>query len=278
MHPSNMNIVHTVNVVHLRAVTSPDGRHLAPVPDDRRALARHRKRQQILDATTQVIDEHGLDGITMQRVADQLDWAVGTLYRYFPSKAALRAGLQQEAVDILRRSLQRATRRWEEYLASEVTDDAALAAMVRLEAFGAFVAAATVVYADEFELLRQLLSTPVPFDARDEAEEALALVKRFLEPATELLDAAVTLDLLEPGDRLERAVVWITALHGVLLTERLTSLDRHLFRPAHLARALTLDLLTGWGADRAEVEVAADHVERLAALGPMAPPLDDPDL
>ena len=39
-----------------------------------------------------------------------------------------------------------------------------------------------------------------------------------------------------------------------------------------VARALTADLLVGWGADRADVEVAASQVERLTALGPMAPP------
>ena len=58
----------------------------------------------------------------------------------------------------------------------------------------------------------------------------------------------------------------------MLLVDNLAALDRHLFRAQHLGRALTADLLVGWGADRADVEVAASHVERLTALGPMAPP------
>jgi hypothetical protein len=160
------------------------------------------------------------------------------------------------------------------HLASEV-DDVDLVALFRLQAFAGFVVAASVVYADEMALLRQLLTTPVAPEAREEAADALALVKRFLEPPVALLDAAVKLQLLEPADSLERSLVWVASLQGVLLTERLTTLDRYLFRPPHLARLLTLDLLTGWGADRADVEVAADHVERLAAMGPMAPPLDD---
>ena len=84
--------------------------------------------------------------------------------------------------------------------------------------------------------------------------------------------AAVEAGVLDPGDPLERALRWLAALNGVLLLDNLAPLDRHLFRAPHLARALTADLLVGWGASRADVEVAASHVERLAALGPMAPP------
>ena len=64
----------------------------------------------------------------------------------------------------------------------------------------------------------------------------------------------------------------MASLNAVLLVEHLAPLDRHLFRAADHARTLTADLLVGWGAERAEVEVAAAQVERLAVLGPMAPP------
>jgi hypothetical protein len=95
-------------------------------------------------------------------------------------------------------------------------------------------------------------------------------------PAVEMLDAAVEIQALEPADNLERVVLWLTALNGVLLVDNLAGLDRHLFRAPHLARMLTWDLLTGWGADRADVEIAASHVEKLAARGPLAPPPDGP--
>jgi len=78
--------------------------------------------------------------------------------------------------------------------------------------------------------------------------------------------------VLRPGNDAERVVRWLAALNGVLLIDNLGPLDRHLFRAQHLARALTADLLVGWGAARPDVEVAASQVERLTALGPMAPP------
>ena len=67
-------------------------------------------------------------------------------------------------------------------------------------------------------------------------------------------------------------VGWLASLHGVLRLDALGPLDRHLFRSGPLARSLTADLLVGWGADRDDVDVAGSHLDRLAALGPLAPP------
>ncbi len=82
--------------------------------------------------------------------------------------------------------------------------------------------------------------------------------------------------VIEGGDNLERVVRWLAAIDGVLLLDGLHGVDRYLFRAQHHGRALTADLLTGWGADRADVEVAVSYVDKLAALGPLAPPPTGP--
>lgn len=46
-------------------------------------------RTQILDATTVVLRAHGYDGTTIRRIAEQLDCAVGSIYRYFRDKRDL---------------------------------------------------------------------------------------------------------------------------------------------------------------------------------------------
>jgi len=245
------------------------------VSDDRRERARGKKRELILAAAGRVIDEQGLSGVTIKRVAEQADTAVGTIYSYFASKAALVAALQAQAVDTLRASLANAQPVWDRYIDTEKLDEA-LAVLVRLQAFAGFLTAASVVLADEFHLQRELLSAKVELSSREETNDALVVVHRLLEPARSLLEYAATLEVLEPHDSAERVVLWVTALNGVLLVENLTPLDRHLFRAPHLARLLTFDLLTGWGADRADVEVAGSHVEKLVALGPLAPPPDGP--
>src|SRR5690606_32660671 len=100
-HP-RVNVVHTLNVVHLRVV-----------PDDRRERTRQAKRARILAAAGGVIDRDGLDGLTMQAVAAELDCAVGTLYTAFASKADLINALQGEAVGVFEGSLQSARAQWE---------------------------------------------------------------------------------------------------------------------------------------------------------------------
>lgn len=261
-----LNMVHTLNMVQ-----NLSRAHLSVVPDDRRERARAKKRQAILRAADGLIAEDGLAGVTMQRVAERLDCAVGTLYLYFPSKAALIAGLQGEAIDTLRASFETASPGWDAYL-DESDLDPPLVTLVRLCAFGSHWTSAAVVFADEFHLQRALLSERVPIEAAEEVRDVLPVLQRLVEHPRVLLVDAADHDALEPGDAQARAVLWIAAMNGVLLLDALAAVDRHLFRAQHLARALTHDLLVGWGATREDVDVAAAHVERLAALGPLAPP------
>jgi AcrR family transcriptional regulator len=245
--------------------------HLTVVPDDRRQRGRDQRRARILAAADHLVGEIGLDNLTMQGLADHLDCAVGTLYLSFPSKSALVAALEGAAIDALRGSFEAALPAWDDYLGdTDLGGDTQ--ALVRLAAFGAHWASASVVLADEFRLQRSLLTDKVTVKARHETEDVVAGLGRLLEHPASLLADAARLGVLDDGDDRERALVWIAALDGVLLLDNLATVDRHLFRATHLARELTHALLVGWGAPRDDVEVADAHVDRLAALGPLAPP------
>jgi AcrR family transcriptional regulator len=255
-----MNVVHTLNVVRLTVV-----------PDDRRERTRDKKRQRFLDAASRIIDRDGLGGVTMAAIADELDCAVGTIYGYFPSKAALVAALSQQAIATLRASYQAGRHGCDDFLVSEAVEPE-LVPLVLLQAYTGFFAAASVVLADEFFLQRALLTEAVGSDPAEEARPSREVLMALLEDPRRLIADAVEAEVLEDGDAVERALRWVGALNGVLVMDGLAPLDRHLFRGAHLARALTADLLVGWGAVRSQVEGAAALVDRLAAMGPLAPP------
>jgi AcrR family transcriptional regulator len=248
---------------------------LSVVPDDRRERRRDARRQRFLGAASRIIDRDGLSGVTMQAIADELDCAIGTIYTYFPSKAELLAALTRQGIDALGESYRSAHHLWDVEL-GQADLEPELLALVELLAYAGFLGAAAVVYADEFALQRALLSGGALDDGlnrgTDRPQASLEVVLALLDTPRSLIQAAVEVGALQPGDPLERALRWLASLNAVLLVEHLAALDRHLFRAAHHARALTADLLVGWGADRAEVEVAAAQVERLGALGPMAPP------
>lgn len=53
------------------------------------SAAQRERRKRILDATYDLAKSGGFDAVQMRAVADQADVALGTLYRYFPSKIHL---------------------------------------------------------------------------------------------------------------------------------------------------------------------------------------------
>ena len=53
------------------------------------STAQRERRKRILDATIELAAEGGFDAVQMRSVAERADVALGTLYRYFPSKIHL---------------------------------------------------------------------------------------------------------------------------------------------------------------------------------------------
>ena len=53
------------------------------------STAQRERRRRILDSTLALASKGGYDAVQMRAVADRADVAVGTLYRYFPSKVHL---------------------------------------------------------------------------------------------------------------------------------------------------------------------------------------------
>ena len=67
----------------------------------KRALNRLARHRDYLQTALRIATEEGLDALTMQRLAGEVDAAIGTVYTYFPSKGALLAEVQREAIDRL---------------------------------------------------------------------------------------------------------------------------------------------------------------------------------
>jgi TetR/AcrR family transcriptional regulator, cholesterol catabolism regulator len=65
--------------------------------EDLGSAAQRDRRKRILDATYQLARDGGFDAVQMRAVADRAEVALGTLYRYFPSKIHLLvSGLARE--------------------------------------------------------------------------------------------------------------------------------------------------------------------------------------
>ncbi|GAC82716.1 putative TetR family transcriptional regulator [Gordonia paraffinivorans NBRC 108238] len=71
------------------AVDAPGGSPTPAASPESGSSAQRERRRRILDATLALASKGGYDAVQMRTVADKADVAVGTLYRYFPSKVHL---------------------------------------------------------------------------------------------------------------------------------------------------------------------------------------------
>jgi AcrR family transcriptional regulator len=69
--------------------TGAPATHGRPADGDIGSAAQRERRKRILDATLALASKGGYDAVQMREVAERADVALGTLYRYFPSKIHL---------------------------------------------------------------------------------------------------------------------------------------------------------------------------------------------
>jgi TetR/AcrR family transcriptional regulator, cholesterol catabolism regulator len=67
------------------------------------------RRERILDAAVELATEGGYDAVQMREVADRAEVALGTLYRYFPSKVHLLVSAMGRTFQSLEESVQSAS-------------------------------------------------------------------------------------------------------------------------------------------------------------------------
>jgi AcrR family transcriptional regulator len=233
---------------------------------ERRVRSRADRRDAFLEAARQLIEEHGIDALTVKSVADRVDAAVGTLYTYFPSKGALIAALQVAAIERLGAAYTQAADDLDSELAAWGVD-VDTAALTRLVAVGRSLIAVVEVLPEEFRLQQRLLNDRADYDDRDVAL-VVPVAYAVLARPERLLRDAVALGVLEAGDSFDRTITWVAGINGVLTLGSLAASVAAGFAPASLADMLHLSLLRGWGADpgllaASEALVPLGHVASL---------------
>jgi AcrR family transcriptional regulator len=79
----------------------------ATVDAEAGSAAQRERRKRILDATLALASKGGYDAVQMRAVAERADVALGTLYRYFPSKIHLLVGALTEEFEQMQEKLDR---------------------------------------------------------------------------------------------------------------------------------------------------------------------------
>jgi AcrR family transcriptional regulator len=237
-----------------------------PRPERRR----RRRSREFLDAAQHIIALEGFEGLTMSRLARELDTVDSAVYRYFPSKGALVAEIQKESIERLEASLTTITASGEQLYTARGLDDRT-AAVSRLVLFGRWLCATSDTYPEELRLLQLIMSQRASALDSEGGQRIFPFAMQLLAHAIAAIEVAKSAGAVRDGDSIDRAVIWSSALSGVLQTDDLEKYAPDLFGGSRLARQASLDLLRGWGADEELLAGAGELVDDLAADGPLAP-------
>ena len=87
---------------------NPGGSGTIPASEEGGSAAQRGRRRRILEAATTLASRGGFDAVQMRAVAEQADVALGTLYRYFPSKIHLLVSVLANRFEAAQRGRSRA--------------------------------------------------------------------------------------------------------------------------------------------------------------------------
>lgn len=219
---------------------------------DRRTRKRIARRRELLDIAADLWDEGGPEALTLAAIGERADLTAPSLYTYFPSKSAIVAALQREALEVLAQVAREAVGSWQ----APADAEPQAVALARLVAFSDLTMSGPAKYPREFGLQQRLMANPGLQDL-DDAAGVLPAALGALTVPVQLIDQAVRAGALgdvgagasaDSGDSsMVRAVRWLAALNGVLATDSLpvgVPADGHT-----MGRLLSGDLLRGWGAN-----------------------------
>jgi AcrR family transcriptional regulator len=231
---------------------------------------RWRRSRAILSAALDIVTTDGYDALTMQRIADDLECGVATIYRLFPSKDALIGELQLDALALLGESWAAGREHLDGAMAATETPERDQA-LARALAAGWFWVVAEARFPHEVELSRRIVVDKATVVPEEQSARILAACLELFDRGRACLEAAADAGALEPGNSGERAVVFISTIFGIAVTANGSRWDLQVIDRDHVAREAVCSLLAGWGAGRDAVRAAAAVLEAELAAGWVAP-------
>lgn len=228
------------------------------------ARRREAKTDAVVRAALRVLAADGIDGVTLQRVAHALGVTTTALYRYFPSKDALLAALQREAVGELHEALAAALAAVEARL---VGQEPAVAALARILAVVRFHRDLPRTHPDAHRLVAALLGDARQLIADDHAAATVPLLLALLADVRALLEAAAAAGACDPGDADARTVVLWATLQGLTQLAKLARLAPRTLAATDVERVAIETLLRGFGADPRRVQRAERALGRERRAG-----------
>lgn len=210
---------------------------------------RQQRLEQILATALEMILQEGLEHLTMQKLAERLDYAVGALYRYFSSKDALLAALQrqvlQELTDLLLSAWHWGEQHWQQLPSPQ-------RALLQIELAASVYSQLRQLAPRRFLLLHEMIVAPQPLLSVAEGLKGLQVALPLLQHISGLFSQASEQQALSSGQPQSRAILLWAGLQGLVPMQKLS---RYLPGSQQaLQQELLQTLLLGWGASPSELQ------------------------
>jgi AcrR family transcriptional regulator len=196
------------------------------------------------------VETQGLDGLTLQEIARDLDYTVPALYRYFPSKDALVAELQRRVVALLDQKLGEVEARTQQWQSDQSPEDQErFGPLAPIVATGLFYAGLARSAPQAFGLLAVSLGDPRHLIDDSQAQAVITTALPMFDRLANSIRIAIEARQLDPGNAPERVLVLWSSLHGVAQLAKLERLAPDRLDSQRLCDSLLQALLIGWGAE-----------------------------
>ncbi len=215
----------------------------------RRLATRARVADEICAASRAIIAEHGLDGLTMQRLARAMDRSVGSLYRHFANKDALVVELQVRTVREYGADRQRCL---------EAAEAAGIGGAPLLMVVAKHFQRWFLARPGHFSLVTMAVANPRPILPDLEATQVMEGLMPVLNEVAALFVRLQQVNALDPGDVTERTMVMWCVVQGIVQSTKVGRLAPTQMNNDNLLRAGITTMLTGWGATDPAAIAAAD--------------------
>lgn len=233
----------TVNTIHVLTVT----REVTPrSPRERR---RETVVARILDTAMETVTSLGFGALSMNKLADAVDFTPGALYRYFDSKDALLSSLVNRILVEVNGRVAAAV--------LEAGDEPFARIFALVRAYRSFA----VEEPHKFGLLAMSMAEPrVLLGTQEAADPVVRSIVSVLSPLADALGSAAAAGKLGPGDPLERTLVLFSAIQGALQLQKQARIAPEIIDVDRLSTQAVRTLLLGWGADARAVDAAHKKV------------------
>lgn len=166
----------------------------------RRERERQRHRREILDAARRIVADRGIEGVTVEQVAKQAEFAIGSIYRHFSSKEDLILAVVGDFADGM----------------FEEMAGVAAEPLPFLERFERFVRLSLHHQSECQPLFEALLTLPGPLPApgTEAADRMVAMHHRFLGSLDAMVAIGEAEGVLRAGARPSHTIALGALLHG----------------------------------------------------------------